>query len=233
MTPPRSRCRTRAAGGLAATYCTLAALALLAACATPEDHLHTLRPAAAPRAPGAAGTGTTLVWVGPARVPESVDRPGWVLRDGAHGLVLLEHQRWTQGLAAEIAEGLSVPLDDALAGTALRALPDPQSVARTGLRLRVTVLRFDSRIAPVPAVDDQIRWQLECAAGEGATRRLDGLGPLVGLREVAQAAGAADGPVRYEQLARGHAAVLAQVAADVAVRLRSLPPDALARCPAD
>jgi len=118
-----------------------ASLLLLGACASPREHLYALEPPAGESVPAAAAAGPIL-WVGPVSLPELVDRPQLVLREGAFGVNVLEQERW------------AAPLKDALprllAAELARRLPR-QLVLATGslppegaaAHLRIDVTRFD------------------------------------------------------------------------------------------
>jgi len=89
------------------------------------------------------------------------------------------------------------------------------------------VLRFDSMLAPAPAVSDQLRWTLECLPSDA------GLGPVeagryrivrTAVRDAGGAAPAANAGVdesqrRFDQVARAHSESVRLVAMDVAKAL--------------
>jgi uncharacterized lipoprotein YmbA len=218
-------------------------LALLAAaCATPPDHFHTLRPAGVeataaapvPAAPGGVRAAVRMLAVGPVTVPDSLARNEWVIRTGANGAMVYDHQLWTQGLGADVAQALvdylnRAPLPDALwadagpTGSGSGAdLDQPPS-----LRVRVQVLRFDSVLAPAPAVNDQIRWTIECLPSGPALSPVDaGRYHVVrtAVRDLGGAAPAAGANVdadqqRYDRLARAHSDAVRAVADDIAAAL--------------
>jgi hypothetical protein len=158
-----------------------------------------------------------------------------VIRTGDTGATVYDHQLWTQGLAADVAQSLA----DYLNG---EALPDKlwADAGPTGsgsgadlerpaaLRVRVQVLRLDSMLAPAPAVADQLRWTIECLPAGPA------LGPVdagryhvvrTAVRDVAGPAptanpGIDDSQRRFDQVARAHSQALRLVAQDVAQALR-------------
>ena len=211
----------------------IAALALAAGCATPPDHYYTLRPALAP-APTAREAPRVLA-VGPVTVPDSLGRDEWVIRTGDSGAMIYDHQLWTQALGADVAQALvdylnHGPLADGLwadagpTGSGSGAdLPRPAL-----LRVRVQVLRFDSILAPAPAVSDQVRWTIECLPSDAA------LGPVEGGRyrvvrtavrdaagpAPAAAAGVDAAQARFDRVARAHSDTVRLIAEDVANALR-------------
>jgi uncharacterized lipoprotein YmbA len=209
-------------------------LLALAACSTPPDFFHTLRPASGPAAPAAHVPGHTLA-IGPVTVPDALARDAWVVRTGETGVQVHEHQLWTQGLAAEIAQALADHLDRGPLPGGLWADAGPTG-SGTGtdldvpatIRVRVQVLRFDSILAPAPAVADQLRWALECLPSDAALAPIDAARYRVlrgGVRDVSGPAPEADPAVeasqqRYDRLARAHAQALRLVADDVAAALR-------------
>lgn len=215
-------------------FAVLALLAAVASCAAPPDHFHTLRPAIAP-APASAREAPRLLAVGPVTVPDSLARDEWVIRTGDTGAMVYDHQLWTQGLGADVAQSLADYLNRAALPDGLWADAGPTGSGSGAdlerpapLRLRVQVLRFDSMLAPSPAVADQVRWTIECLPSDAA------LGPLdagryrvvrTAVRDAGGPAPAANASVdesqrRFDQVARAHAGTLRQVAGDVAAALR-------------
>jgi hypothetical protein len=213
----------------------LALLAAVAGCAAPPDHFHTLRPALAPASTGAREAARLLA-VGPVTVPDALARDEWVIRTGDTGAMVYDHQLWTQGLGADVAQSL---VDDLNRG----GLPDGlwADAGPTGsgsgtdlerpapLRVRVQVLRFDSMLAPAPAVADQVRWTIECLPSDTALGAVDaGRYRVVrtAVRDAGGPAPAANAAVdesqrRFDQVARAHADTVRLVAEDVAAALRA------------
>jgi uncharacterized lipoprotein YmbA len=230
----------------------LLALLLVAGCAGPVDRYHTLRPANAAAASSTHNTDRVLT-VGPVTLPEALDRAGWVVRTGDTSVQVYQHQLWTQGLDAEIAQTLAEQLNRALAASTdegARAIwadgsppspaVDPTLVPPHALRVRVQVLRFDSLLAPSPAISDALRWTLECTGGESARDpallRFHVLRSAV--REVTAPAAAGSPGVadddtarRFDRLALAHAAAVQAVAADVAAAIVETAADRAQACP--
>jgi len=211
----------------------LAVAAAVAGCAAPPDHFHTLRPAVAP-APAGAHEAPRLLAIGPVTVPDALGRDEWVIRTGDTGAMVYDHQLWTQSLSADVAQSLvdylnRGPLPDGLwadAGpTGSGSGADLERPAP--LRVRVQLLRFDSMLAPAPAVSDQVRWTLECLPADAAS------GPVAAGRyrvvrsAVRDAAGPAPGAnasveesqQRFDRIARAHSDTVRLVADDVAAAL--------------
>jgi uncharacterized lipoprotein YmbA len=222
----------------------LAALALAAGCSTPPDHFHTLRPAVAP-APASAREAPRLLAVGPVTVPDSLGRDEWVVRTGDTGQMIYDHQLWTQGLGADVAQSLVDYLNRGPLADGLWADAGPTGSGSGAdldrpapLRLRVQVLRFDSILAPAPAVSDQVRWTIECLPSDAT------LGPVEGgryrtvrtaVRDVAAAAPAANAGVEssqqsFDRIARAHSDTVRLVADDVAAALRASTTDRARDC---
>ena len=215
----------------------LAILATVAGCAAPPDHFHTLRPAVAPgAAPASAREASRLLAVGPVTVPDALARDEWVIRSGDTGVQVYDHQLWTQGVGADIAQSLVDYLDRGGLPDGLRADAGPTGSGSGAdldrpapLRVRVQVLRLDSMFIPTPANYDDVRWTNECLPS-GAS-----LGPVdrgryrvvrTGEREAGGPAPAADTRVdesqrRFDQLARAHSDTVRLVAEDVAAALRA------------
>ncbi len=214
----------------------LLSLAVLAAgCSTPPDHFHTLRPALAAAASTARESGRVLA-VGPVTVPESLSRDEWVIRTGASGAQVYDHQLWTQALGADIAQSLVDYLDRDGLPDGLRPDAGPTGSGSGAdleraapLRVRVQVLRFDSVLAPAPAVSDQWRWTLECLPSAPAAGTVDAgryLALRSAVREVTAPAPAVDAAVeesqqRFDRVARAHSDAVRQLADDVAAAVRA------------
>jgi uncharacterized protein len=213
----------------------VAALALLAGCATPPDFFHTLRPAAAPT-PSGARDATRLLAIGPVTVPDSLARDEWVVRTGDTGERVYDHQLWTQALSADVAQALMDYLNRGGLPDGLWADAGPTGSGSGAdlerpapLRVRLQVLRFDSILAPAPAVGDQVRWTLECLPSNAA------LGPVdagryrmlrTAVRDAAEPAPPAGAGVEasqqgFDRVARAHSETVRLVAQDIADALRA------------
>jgi len=214
----------------------LAVLAAVAACSTPPDHFHTLRPAVAVApAPAPAREAPRLLAIGPVTVPDALARDEWVVRTGGTGAMVYDHQLWTQGLGADVAQSLVDYLNRGGLPDGLWADAGPTGSGSgadldrpAALRVRVQVLRFDSMLAPAPAVGDQVRWTIECLPSDATPGSVDaGRYRLVrtAVREAGGAAPAADASLDdsqrpFDQVARAHSDTVRSVAEDVAAALR-------------
>jgi uncharacterized lipoprotein YmbA len=209
--------------------------AIAAGCSTPPDHFHTLRPAVAP-APTSAREAPRLLAIGPVTVPDALGRDEWVVRTGDTGAMVYDHQLWTQGLGADVAQSLVDYLDRGPLPDGLWADAGPTGSGSGAdldrpapLRVRVQVLRFDTILAPTPAVSDQVRWTIECLPSDAT------LGPVdagryrtvrTAVREAAGPAPAADAGVeesqqRFDRVAHAHSDTVRLVADDVAAARRA------------
>jgi len=91
------------------------------------------------------------------------------------------------------------------------------------LRVRVQVLRFDSILAPAPAVADRLRWTIECLPSDAVAGSVDaGRYRVVrsAVRDAGGATPAANAGVdesqrRFDQVARAHSESVRLVAMDV------------------
>ena len=95
--------------------------------------------------------------------------------------------------------------------------------------MRVQVLRFDSVLAPAPAVSDQLRWTIECLPSDPS------LGPVdagryrvvrTAVRDAGQSVPAADASAdasqqRFDRVARAHSESVRLVADDIAAALKA------------
>ncbi len=195
------------AGALAA-----AALAAVAGCASPEPRYYTLAqgPAAVATLPAttpAASTNTLWLEVAPVRVPERLNRPQLVVRDGAGGdasLRLLDLARWSSPLPDELRDALSQRLQATLGAvdTYQQGLSDVQPL----YRITTEVLRLDADVGQRAGAT--INWTV---------RRLPD-GKVVSGRTQAElpAPGAVDGVVA------AYREIVASTAADIAAGVQSL-----------
>ncbi|MBB1630016.1 membrane integrity-associated transporter subunit PqiC [Cupriavidus sp. UME77] len=128
------------------------AAALLAGCASPDPRYYTLAqgPAAATAsgAEGQAAAPAQPVWieVAPVRVPERLNRPQLVVRDGKDGnaLKLLDLSRWSAPLPDELRDALSQQLQARLGAvdTYQQGLSEVEPV----FRITTEVVRLDADV---------------------------------------------------------------------------------------
>ena len=181
---------------------------LLAGCSTsPPAQFYTLTPTS-------AGAGESLVSspfahaiaVGPVSVPEAVNRPQFVVRDGPNRVVVLELQRWAEPLRDGIAESVAGYLSRDLGGA--RVTPMTQSAANTAqLDVSLDVQRFDMIVGDAAAIE--VVWTIKARNAASA--------PITGrseARESAQGPGDA-----YDALVAAQVRALASVSREIAERL--------------
>lgn len=144
-----------------------AALLWVAACGTPAapPRYHSLLPApdaAPPLPPVAATPGWEPLSVA---VPPQADRPEWVVRAADGALAVLDDERWTAPLAAEIGAAITERLRRATPATALPA-------GRKPWRVTIDILRFESLPQRLARVDAE--WSLRPGDGQAAGWRCRG-----------------------------------------------------------
>ncbi|MDQ0141868.1 PqiC family protein [Cupriavidus necator] len=129
--------------------CASAVAAVVAGCASPEPRYYTLaqghNAVAAPVPAAAPSTDTLWLEVAPVRVPERLNRPQLVVRDGGGsdaGLRLLDLSRWSAPLPDELRDALSQRLQATLGAvdTYQQGLSDVQPL----YRITTEVLRLDA-----------------------------------------------------------------------------------------
>ncbi|ULX53286.1 hypothetical protein A9P79_14895 [Cupriavidus taiwanensis] len=134
--------------------CASFAAAVLAGCASPEPRYYTLSQGpgavAAPAPAAAPSTDTLWLEVAPVRVPERLNRPQLVVRDGQNGsgndagVRLLDLSRWSAPLPDELRDALSQRLQATLGAvdTYQQGLSDVQPL----YRITTEVLRLDADV---------------------------------------------------------------------------------------
>lgn len=191
------------------------AAALLAGCASPDPRYYTLAqgpdatvPAAGQAATPARAAQAQPVWieVAPVRVPERLNRPQLVVRDGKDGgeLKLLDLSRWSAPLPDELRDALSQQLQARLGAvdTYQQGLSEVEPV----YRITTEVVRLDAEVGQRAGA--VINWTV---------RRLpDGKVSAGRTQAELPAPGAVDGVVAaYRQ-------IVANTAADIAAGVESL-----------
>jgi uncharacterized lipoprotein YmbA len=138
---------------------TVAACALLAACGgTTPTHFYTLSSLMA--APGeampAAAKNLTL-GVGPVTLPQYLNRPQIVTRDGSNRMILADFDSWIEPIDGLFARTLAEDLSLLLGTDEVVQLPERRPV-RLDYRVAVDVTRFDVDSSGNAVLD--ARWQL-------------------------------------------------------------------------
>lgn len=184
--------------------------ALCAACSsTPKERFYTLAPAPAALPLAAASTQPRIsVAIGPVRVPDAVDRPQMVVREGPNRVEILEQQRWAGSLRSEIARALVAGVGERLPDAQVSA-GDSQAARSAGYRVAVDVERFDAALND--SVSIQALWTLRQDSGaQVASGRFSASEPT--------------GPGAYDAIAAAYARTLAGMSGVIADAVRTAPP---------
>ena len=180
----------------------LALSVILYGCASsPPSQFYTLSATAAPALAPVAQPGYRIV-VGPATVPDSLDRPQLVVRMSENRVTLVEHARWAEPLSSAIPAVLAEDLGRLLNSSAVMAYP--QNPEHFDYQVLIEVLRFDS--VPDDAATVEVAWTLRAPDGESRFGRTL-------ARERVEGAG-------YEALAAAHSRALRAVSAAIADAVR-------------
>ena len=182
-------------------------LLTLAACATPaKTHYYSLSPESPPaaQAPGAAPA--YRVAIGPATVPEAVDRAQIVLRLAPNRYAIADAERWAQPLTREIPRVLAAEI--------ARRLPAAQVASESqyggqsaDFRVWIDVLRFES--VPGESATLEVAWSVR---GRSGAR----------LREARSLSVEKAGASGVAALVAAHAKGLAATAQDISAALAAL-----------
>jgi hypothetical protein len=175
---------------------------LTGGCGTPaQDHFYTLAPP--PLASAAPAAVRYAVSVGPVKLPQSVDRPQLVLREGGSQVKILEQHRWAGPLPEEIARSLAASL--------ARQLPDARITTAgnhapraSDMQVRLDIERFEA--SRDNGVTVQGVWTL----------RQEGLDPI--SREFTASETAGDGS--YDAIVAAYTRALAAVGEAVSAEIR-------------
>ena len=185
---------------------------LCAGCGSaPKERFYTLAPA-----PGAVPATATMaanpqpritVAIGPVRVPDAVDRPQMVVREGPNRVEILEQQRWAGSLRSEIARALVAGVGERLPDAQVSA-GDSQAARSAGYRVAVDVERFDATLND--SVGIQALWTLRQDSGAAvASGRFSASEPT--------------GPGGYDAIAAAYGRTLAGMSDVIANALRGAP----------
>ena len=151
------------------------------------------------------------VAVGPVSLPEAVNRPQFVVKDGPNRVVVLESHRWVEPLKSGIAEAVAGFLSRDLNGA--RVTPMTQSAANEAqFDVALDVQRFEMVVGD--AVSIEVVWTIK--------RRDASSEPILGrsiAREAAQTSGDA-----YDALVAAQVRALASISGDIAQHLTQAAP---------
>lgn len=182
--------------------------ALCAGCGSPpKERFYTLAPAPGATPPATVNTQPRLgVAIGPVRVPDAVDRPQMVVREGPNQVEILEQQRWAGSLRSEIGRalvaGVSARLPDAQVSAA-----DSQAARSAAYRVAIDVERFDAALNG--SVSLQALWTV---------RRDNGARVAGGRYSASEPTGGG-----YETIAAAYARTLADMSGVIADAIRAAP----------
>ena len=183
--------------------------ALCAACGSPpKERFYTLAPSpGAATAAAASAQPRTSVAIGPVRVPDALDRPQMVVREGANRVEILEQQRWAGSLRSEIGralvDGVGARLPDAQVSAA-----ESQAARSAAYRVAIDVERFDATLND--SVSIQALWTI---------RQDDGAQLASGRYSASEPTG----PGAYDAIAAAYGRTLAGMSGVIADALRSAP----------
>ena len=175
---------------------------VLCGCASsPPSQFYTLSATAAPELASVASSDYRIV-VGPAILPESVDRPQLVVRQSENRVTLAEQARWAEPLSGAIPRVIAEDLGRLLSSNGVLAYP--QGPEDFDYQVLIEVLRFDS--VPNDAATLEVAWTLRAPNGEKRYGRT-----LV--RERVEGTG-------YEAVVAAHSRALRAVSAEIAEAIR-------------
>ena len=133
----------------------------LSACASPREHLYILDNRSADAISMSESRATVIL--GPVSVPQEVDRPQIVVREGPSQIFLNEQQRWAAPLKDSLPRLLATELDRSQSN--YRFAPTSSSaVATPKARLAIDVTRFD--VSSVAGATVSAHWVYRSLAQE-------------------------------------------------------------------
>jgi len=177
-------------------------LTLWGCASSPPSQFFTLSGIDAPGITPVARTEYAIL-VGPATLPESVDRPQLVLRLSENRVTIVEEARWAEPLAGAIPSVIAQDLAQLLSSS--RVMAYPQSPEGFDYQVLLEILRFDSALDDAATLE--VAWTLRSANG-GDPR----FGRTL-VRERVDAAG-------YEALVAAHSRALRALSAEIAAAIR-------------
>lgn len=191
-------------------------LAMLVGCSTsPPSQFYTLTPEAfVANDAAASATFAHPIAVGPVAVPEVVNRPQFVVKDGPNRVIVLETQRWAEPLKSGIAQAVASYLSRDLNGA--RVTPMTQSAANGAqFDVALDVQRFEMIVGEAAIIE--VVWTIK--------RRDASAAPMLGRSNVREPARASTEPSSnpYDALVAAQVRALASVSRDIAARLVQTP----------
>lgn len=179
----------------------LALAAALSACSSPSSRFYTLAATASVPTEGAAPAAYSVV-VDQVTIPALVDRPQFVVHQGANRVTIDEYNRWAAPLAPSIARIVAENLV-LLLGTPRVATGPLGPSFDPACRVAIDILRFDSLAGKAATLD--ALWVVRSAG-----RTLSG---RTTLREPVS------GGEGYDALAAAHSRAIARLSGDIATAI--------------
>lgn len=137
--------------------------AMLAGCGkSPSARFYTLTPLSSPQAPGAAKS-QLAVRVEPVEIPEYLDRPEIVTREGNNEVKVAQFHRWAGSLGENISDLLAENLGQLL-GSDRVLVNNDASLTKPQYLVALRVLRLDL----LPGNQVLLKTQWRVAAGDGS-----------------------------------------------------------------
>jgi uncharacterized lipoprotein YmbA len=181
----------------------LLAMALLTACASPPSHFYTLSPG---RDLLVGPASSVTVAVGPVTIPESVNRPEFVVQVGPNQVALDEFNRWAAPLPSEIQRVVVENLVQLLGTQRVSRYPQGP-ITSPDFRAQIEVLSFES--APGDAALLDVLWTVH------GKREKEVKSGRTTLREPVSEQG-------YDALAAAHSRALGKLSRDLAETILTL-----------
>lgn len=138
---------------------------ILGACSSSPVHYYTLL---APSAPAVAINESVpfLLDILPIALPEQLDQPQLVVRQGVSGIVMADGERWAGTLGDELRQALSAELTSRLATRDIAGLVKPAN--KSVLRIKLLVRRLD--FWPGQKLELEADWSLVMLDAPGNTQ---------------------------------------------------------------
>lgn len=187
----------------------LIAAALCAGCGSPpKERFYTLAPSPGAMPPAAAtAQPRTSVAIGPVKVPDALDRPQMVVREGPNRVEILEQQRWAGSLRSEIGRALVAGVGERLPEAQVSAA-DSQAARSAAYRVAIDIERFDAALND--SVSVQALWTV---------RRENGAQVASGRYSASEPTG----PGAYDAIAAAFGRTLAGMSGVIADAIRAAP----------
>lgn len=178
---------------------------------SPQRSYYSLQGPAAAQPRGPAFTpGRMDVVLGPVTLPDSVDRPQIVTRDGENRLAIDDLHRWAQPLSSEVAAVIAASLYRDLGKTTLVGIQGQETAASDpAFRVTVDIQRFEA--VPGQSATVEAAWMIRYKNSDP---------PLRGLSQARESL--AD--TRYETLAKAYARALGRISREMAAAIGSIRP---------